>query len=362
VDQYTFYGVPSITSVTPNNGPIAGGTTVTIVGNNLAAERSVYFGSVAAPVSYNSNSEIIVTAPAEAAGSVYVEVSVPEGTTELQNAYTYEAPVMTSLGVSVFGAALVRTEVSTMTVTALDQYGFVFAGYRGMVKFTSTSAASSLPQAYTFVSGDAGVHTFNVALGTMGTQSITATDTLTASINGTETGIVVGDAIWVVNGNGTLSKLLESGTLLTGPVGSTNGGGLGAVAFDSTGDAWSVSAGDAVLSEAGPLGTGATTHSGGGLSSPVSVAVDGKGYVWVANGGSGSVSEFSSAGAAVTGSNGYGEAAIGSGVDGMALDASGGVWVVSKTAGAVTHVVGVATPVVVPMSKAVTNVTVGTKP
>ena len=59
----------------------------------------------------------------------------------------------------------------------------------GTVNVTSTdSKTSGLPPSYTFVGGDNGSHTFiNVALGTVGTQTITATDSanskLTASLS-----------------------------------------------------------------------------------------------------------------------------------------------------------------------------------
>jgi DNA/RNA endonuclease G (NUC1)/fibronectin type 3 domain-containing protein len=70
-----------------------------------------------------------------------------------------------------------------VTVTALDASNFTVTGYNGTVHFTSTSAGT-LPADYTFVAGDNGAHTFNVALTTNGAQSITATDTVTGSITG----------------------------------------------------------------------------------------------------------------------------------------------------------------------------------
>ena len=43
-----------------------------------------------------------------------------------------------------------------------------------------------MPANYTFVAGDNGVHTFTATLKTAGTQSITATDTVTRTITGTQ--------------------------------------------------------------------------------------------------------------------------------------------------------------------------------
>jgi len=48
-----------------------------------------------------------------------------------------------------------------------------------------------LPANYTFVAADNGVHVFSATLKTAGTQSLTATDTVTASITGTQSGINV---------------------------------------------------------------------------------------------------------------------------------------------------------------------------
>ena len=49
-----------------------------------------------------------------------------------------------------------------------------------------------LPADYTFVAGDNGVHTFSsVTLETAGIQSITATDIVTSTITGSQSGITV---------------------------------------------------------------------------------------------------------------------------------------------------------------------------
>jgi hypothetical protein len=79
----------------------------------------------------------------------------------------------------------------TVTVTAKDAYSNTATGYTGTVTFSSSDPRAILPANYTFTSGDAGSHTFSVTLRTAGTQSLTATDTVTSSITGTTGGIVV---------------------------------------------------------------------------------------------------------------------------------------------------------------------------
>jgi hypothetical protein len=65
---------PMIIAASPNVGPPSGGTTVTITGDDLTMVTGVLFGSVPASYTIVSNNEIIATAPAEAAGSVTVQV------------------------------------------------------------------------------------------------------------------------------------------------------------------------------------------------------------------------------------------------------------------------------------------------
>jgi DNA/RNA endonuclease G (NUC1) len=72
----------------------------------------------------------------------------------------------------------------SVTVTALDASNATVSTYTGTIHFSSSSAGT-LPVDYTYTGGDNGAHTFNVTLTTNGAQSITAIDTVTASITGT---------------------------------------------------------------------------------------------------------------------------------------------------------------------------------
>ncbi|HEV7573012.1 MAG TPA: DNA/RNA non-specific endonuclease [Thermoanaerobaculia bacterium] len=86
---------------------------------------------------------------------------------------------------SVTAPANVTTGVPfNVTVTALDGSNATATSYTGTVHFTSSSAGT-LPADYAFVSGDNGTHTFSVTLTSNGSQTIAATDTVTASITGT---------------------------------------------------------------------------------------------------------------------------------------------------------------------------------
>jgi len=85
--------VPTLTGVSPNSGPIAGGTVVTIAGNGLGGPAgTVTFGGVAAtaisqvgdPPSYQC------TTPAHAAGVVDVVLTNGGGTVTSTGAFTYK--------------------------------------------------------------------------------------------------------------------------------------------------------------------------------------------------------------------------------------------------------------------------------
>jgi len=75
-----------------------------------------------------------------------------------------------------------------VTVRARRFDGGIDTSYTGTVHFTrsDTRTGSAVPTNYTFVAGDAGVHTFDnsVTLVTVGNQSVTATDTGNASVTG----------------------------------------------------------------------------------------------------------------------------------------------------------------------------------
>ena len=79
------------------------------------------------------------------------------------------------------------------TVTAKDPFNNTATSYVGTIAFSSTDVdvATVLPANYTFTVADAGTHSFSAKLQTVGNQTITATDTVTASITGTSNTIAV---------------------------------------------------------------------------------------------------------------------------------------------------------------------------
>jgi IPT/TIG domain len=77
--QFTFLG-PVVTAISPTGGPTAGGTTVTVTGSGFTGATKVAFGTLAGKfLTVVNDHTITVTSPAEAAGTVAVRVTTPNG-------------------------------------------------------------------------------------------------------------------------------------------------------------------------------------------------------------------------------------------------------------------------------------------
>jgi hypothetical protein len=100
---------PVVTSLSPNGGPLAGGTTVVITGNGFTGATSVSFGGTPLAPTAVTDTSITVVSPARAvAGTVDVLVTTPGGTSANTAAdnFTYGAlPVVTSVSPTTGGIA-----------------------------------------------------------------------------------------------------------------------------------------------------------------------------------------------------------------------------------------------------------------
>src|SRR5207237_4249753 len=72
----------------------------------------------------------------------------------------------------------------SFTVTAQDQFNNTATGYTGTAHFSSGDGTATLPANSTLTNG---AGSFSATLKTAGNQTLTATDTVTGSINGTST-------------------------------------------------------------------------------------------------------------------------------------------------------------------------------
>ena len=93
-DQFTYISPPTVTSVAPNSGPAAGGTSVTITGTNFTGATAVRFGAATSSYTVTDATHIAATTPA-GSGIVNVTVTTPGGTSAVSSAdqFTFVAPV-----------------------------------------------------------------------------------------------------------------------------------------------------------------------------------------------------------------------------------------------------------------------------
>jgi hypothetical protein len=104
---------------------------------------------------------------------------------------TVNPAAASTLVVAGFPSSTVAGTPGNFTVTAKDPYGNIATGYTGTVHFTSSDGQAVLPNDYHFVAADNGVHPFSATLKTAGSQFLKATDTVTGSITGMQSNILV---------------------------------------------------------------------------------------------------------------------------------------------------------------------------
>jgi cyclophilin family peptidyl-prolyl cis-trans isomerase len=138
-DKFTY--APTVTAVTPDSGPTAGSTQVTITGTGFSNATAVDFGGVAA-ASFGivSSTEITATSPA-GSGTVDVTVVAPAGTsaTSPSDQFTYVAAPSVTGVLPDSGPAAGGTQV-TITGTALTGATVVDFGGVPASSFSVSSA------------------------------------------------------------------------------------------------------------------------------------------------------------------------------------------------------------------------------
>jgi streptogramin lyase len=167
----------------------------------------------------------------------------------------------------------------------------------------------------------------------LGSTGVAPTDTATAAIN-------IAHNPWI-NAT-TLFQVVAATPPYTPVLGaapsdftiavSFSGGGLSGpqgLAIDGSGNVWVTNfTGNSVtrLSSLGAPLSGASGYTGSGINSPFGIAVDGSGNAWIANFGNNSVTEITNSGTFLSGSGGY----IVGGLNhprGVAIDGNGNAWI-----------------------------------
>jgi len=121
---------PNVTGISPARGPLAGGTVVNVTGTGFTGATAVKFGNTAGTaLTVNSDTQINITSPAGAAGTVNVTVTTPGGTSanSSANQFTY-APAPTVTGIAptsgtVDGGTVVNVTGTGFTLATAVNFG-----------------------------------------------------------------------------------------------------------------------------------------------------------------------------------------------------------------------------------------------
>ncbi|WP_345718612.1 IPT/TIG domain-containing protein [Kineosporia mesophila] len=111
--EFTYAGSPTVSTISPTRGALAGGTQVTVTGTGFTSGSTVSFGGAAATVVFVSATELRATTPAHSAGTVGLTVNNGYGTSAPVNFAYVDIPAITAVtpssGPQAGGTAVVVT-------------------------------------------------------------------------------------------------------------------------------------------------------------------------------------------------------------------------------------------------------------
>ena len=274
-DTFTYDPVPTVTSVSPNGGPTAGGTSVTVTGTGFSDDATVDFGSSpGSGVTVHSSTSITVQSPADT-GDVDVLVSTPGGTSvsSVNDLFAYGAPSVTAVapnGGAVGGGTVVTVQGDGFAPGATVKFGGATA--TGVTVLSSRLLTASTPSH--------GAGSVDVTAATSGGTSAAGTADLFAYGPATvasatpDAGSIAGGTVVTVSGTGFApgAQVLFGTTPATNVSVDANGTSLTATSPAGTPgvvDVLVATSGGASTSGAGdrfaygpPTVTGITPHTG----------------------------------------------------------------------------------------------------
>lgn len=168
---------PTISSVVPATGPVAGGSAVIITGTGFTDMTGVAFGSaVATDALVVSDTEISLTLPAGTRGAVDVAVTAPGGTATAEAAFTYvTAPVAQPNAVTVAANSVDNVIEFQLTGDAATAIAVATAAGHGAATVDGANFA------YTPVAGYSGPDSFTYTASNAGGTSSAATISITVT-------------------------------------------------------------------------------------------------------------------------------------------------------------------------------------
>src|ERR1035437_8233985 len=210
----------TVTGVSPNNGPIAGGTSVAITGTGFTTVTAVTFGGIsAASYTVNSTTSITAISPADSAGSVNIQVTAAGGTSSAVTAdqftYTSTAPTVTSVSYN-SGPATGNT-FTYIFGTNFTGAAQVYFGASPAISFTAFS--------------DTAMYTYSPAHA-IGVVNITVVTPAGTSATGSADQFTYNSQVPAVSGAGPNTGSTNGGTVVS--ISGTNFAGISAVYFGAT--------------------------------------------------------------------------------------------------------------------------------
>ena len=174
---------PTVVSLSAKTGSTTAGGTVTLGGTGLASATGVKFGDKAAtftPTVVNGVTQLAVTVPAHAAGTVDVTVTNPSGTSVavIADKFTYSAPVPTVTRLDPATSVVFGGKKVTLTGTALTGAKSLRVGSTPVSSFTVVSDTS-----LTFVTPKAAAGPLHVTVTTSGGTSKPGADDVLTYVN-----------------------------------------------------------------------------------------------------------------------------------------------------------------------------------
>jgi len=227
--QYQYKADPIVTSLTPNNGPLAGGTTVAVQGSYFMRGITVTVDGVPATVSAYTNDTYFkfVTPAGVDAGAVDVVLTNPDQTTvTVADGFTYNAPPKTDPEIttvspntsSVAGGVIVLVDGKNFKSGMKVVIGGVEAAttYVSNVRFKATVPAASAPGQVDVSILDADGNLYTLTNGFTYTAIVYPTPTVTSITP--SSGLIAGGDIALIDGTNfvkDVSKVFIGGKEVT---------------------------------------------------------------------------------------------------------------------------------------------------
>jgi len=213
------------------------------------------------------------------AASHFVSVNEVGGTIASNSTTVLIAPAATLFAVSFVGSTEAWAGTATnASVQAQDSFGNAVANYAGTITFTSSDAAAAKPADVTLTGSEGGTATVGVTFNTIGSQTLTATQSGAAAPTGTASATVHG-LVYTDPASGGKVRLIRNGAssasvvqldlvsnatlfAVTAGTNDTIRNGVFGAGMNLPLDATKVSAGSPLISTTAPAGSGAVLNLG----------------------------------------------------------------------------------------------------